>query len=470
MLHLIIEKELRDIIGNMKFAVSFAVCSLLILLAFYSGAATYHTQAARYEAAKRENLKQLEGLTDWIAVRHNRIFLPPDPLACLVSGVSNDIGRTTEVPGRGELLQDDSRYNEEPVFAVFRFLDLEFIFQIVLSLFAILFAYDAVNGEKERGTLRLTFANPVPRQTYVTGKLVGAFLALAVPLLIPILLGSLLLVLAGVPMSTDNWTRLALIIGAGFLYFSAFLTIAVAVSAMTVRSANSFLMLLVIWIFAVLIVPRTAVLIAGRAVDVPSVDEIGAKKARLNQQLWTEDREKMSAFKPSTTGDPQKMIAEFQKFMGSIADEREKRMDELSSRLNEERQNAQAVQQTLAFGIARLSPCASFSLAASKLAGTSLDLQERYRDEAKAYQQTYGKFLLDKTGLNPGGGMVFRMRTENGEQPKPIDPQELPPFLYRPFSLSDVLPGALLDMGLLSLFCLLFFAAAHVAFTRYDLR
>ncbi len=470
MLRLIVEKELRDIIGTTKFAVSFAVSSLLILLAFYSGAATYHTQVARYEAAKRENLKQLEGLTDWIMVRHNRIFLPPDPLACLVSGVANDIGRTTEVQGRGELLQDDSRYNEEPVFAVFRFLDLEFIFQIVLSLFAILFAYDAINGEKERGTLRLTFANPVPRHVYLTGKLLGAFLALAVPLLTPILLGSLLLVVMGVPMSADGWTRLVLIVFAGFLYFTVFLTIAVAVSAMTVRSANSFLTLLVIWIFAVLILPRTAILVAGRAVDVLSVDEIGAQKARLNQQLWTEDSRKMSTFKPATTGDAQKMINEFQKFMGSIADEREKRMNELSARLNEERQNAQKVQQTLAFGIARLSPCASFSLAASQLAGTSLDLQERYRSEARAYQQTYGKFMLDKTGLNPGGGMVFRMRQESGEQPRPIDPQELPPFLYRPLSLNDVLPAAIPDMGLLALFCLLFFAAAHVAFTRYDLR
>jgi ABC-type transport system involved in multi-copper enzyme maturation permease subunit len=470
MLRLIVDKELREIIGTTKFAVSFAVSSLLILLAFYSGAATYHTQTARYEAAKRENLKQLEGLTDWIMVRHNRIFLPPDPLACLVSGVSNDIGRTTEVPGRGELREDDSRYNEEPVFAVFRFLDLEFIFQIVLSLFAILFAYDTINGEKERGTLRLTFASPVPRHTYLTGKLLGAFLALAIPLLIPILLGSLLLIVMDVPMSADSWTRLVLIIFAGLLYFSAFLTIAVAVSAMTVRSANSFLMLLVIWIFAVLIVPRTAILVAGRAVDVPSVDEIGAQKARLNQQLWTEDSRKMSTFKPATTGDAQKMINEFQKFMGSIADEREKRMNELSSRLTEERQNAQAVQQALAFGIARLSPCAAFSMAASQLAGTSLDLQERYRNEAKAYQQTYGKFLLDKTGLNPGGGMVFRMRQENGEQPRPIDPQELPPFLYRPLSLDDVLGAAIPNMGLLALFCLLFFAAAHVAFMKYDLR
>ena len=332
MLKLVIEKELRDIITSTKFTVSFAACALLILLAFFMGAAGYNADVGRYEAARRENLKKMEGITDWMMVRNNRIFLPPRPLASLVAGVSNDIGRTTEVHGRGELPQDDTRYGEEPVFAMFRFLDLEFIFQTVLSLFAILFAYDAICGEKERGTMRLSFANPLPRHTFIAGKLIGAFIALAVPLLVPVLLGCVMFSLLGVPLSADEWTRLALIIAAGILYFGAFLTIGIAVSSMTLRSSNAFLTLLVLWIFAVLIVPRSAILIAGRAVDVPSLDDINAKKFRYSEQLFTEDRQKMSGFSPAKTGDMRKMVEEFQGFMGAIADERQKKLDEFSAR------------------------------------------------------------------------------------------------------------------------------------------
>ena len=109
----------------------------------------------------------------------------------LVNGISNDIGRTIEMSGRGELVPYDSPCKRDLIFAVFRFLDLEFIFQVVLSLFAILFAYDAINGEKERGTLRLTFANPIPRDTYIVGKVLGAVTALVAPLLLPILIGTL---------------------------------------------------------------------------------------------------------------------------------------------------------------------------------------------------------------------------------------------------------------------------------------
>jgi ABC-type transport system involved in multi-copper enzyme maturation permease subunit len=470
MLKLVIEKELRDIITSTKFTVSFAACAVLILLAFFMGATGYHADVARYEAARRENLKQMEGLTDWIMVRNNRIFLPPRPLASLVAGVSNDIGRTTEIHGRGELPQDDTRYGDEPVFAMFRFLDLEFIFRTVLSLFAILFAFDAICGEKERGTMRLSFANPLPRHTFIAGKLIGSFIALAVPLLVPILLGCVMLSLLGVPLSADEWVRLALIVAAGLLYFGAFLTIGIAVSALTVRSSSAFLTLLVIWVFTVLILPRSAILVAGRAVDVPSLDDINAKKFRFSEQLFTEDRKKMSTFTPAKTGDMRKMVEEFQKFMGAIADERQKKIDDFSARLNEERANRQEVQSAVALGIARVSPSASFSLAAATLAGTSVSMKDRYLTAARGYQQTFGKFILDKTGMNPGGGMVFRMRTGDAEKPKPIDTHELPGFIYQPVMMADVLPPAMADLALLVLCSIVFFAVAHAAFRRYDLR
>ena len=77
MIRLIIERELRDIIGSTKFAVSFGVGAVLVLLAFFVGARNHQLNVARYEAARVENLRKMEGLTDWIRVNGHRIFLPP---------------------------------------------------------------------------------------------------------------------------------------------------------------------------------------------------------------------------------------------------------------------------------------------------------------------------------------------------------------------------------------------------------
>lgn len=471
MIKLIIEKELREIISSTKFAVTFAVCAVLILLSFYVGAKNYKVSVAQYEAAKTENLRQMEGLTDWMQVRDHRIFLPPGPLEALVTGISNDIGRTVEVQGRGELASQNSRFNSDPIFAVFRFLDLNFIFQIVLSLFAILFMYDAVNGEKEHGTLKLSFANSIPRDQYILGKIIGSFLALAIPLIIPILIGCLFLPLLGVSMSSDEWLRLGEVVMAGFLYFGVFLTLSIFISALTKRSSSSFLFLLVIWIFAVLIIPRSAVLIAGRAVDVPSVDEIASQKNRFASQLFKEDRDKMGSFRPDQTTEPQKIVEQFNKFMQDLADEREQKMLEFAGKLNEERRNRQAVQEKLAFAISRISPTATYSLAATNLANTSIKLKQHFINEATNYQKSYASFIKEKTGMNMGGHvMMFRMRSDDQEEPEAIDPHELPEFKYNDMEMNQAAGALILDFGILAFFNLVFFIGAFVAFLKYDVR
>lgn len=473
MFRILVEKELREIIGSTKFAVTFGVCSMLILLAFYVGARNFQVSQAGYEAARAENLKQMEGLTEWTRVDH-RIFLPPQPLSTLVSGISNDVGRTTEMRTQGELRSENSRFNEDPIFAVFRFLDLEFIFSIVLSLFAILFAYDAINGEKERGTLRLSFANSVPRDRYILSKLVGAFLALGVPLLIPILIGAALLPVLGIPMTGSSWARLGVVVLAGYLYLGVFLTLSVFVSALTEHSSSSFLLLLVVWIFAVLIIPRVAVLISGRAVDVPSIDKINYEKNRFNAQLWQEDREKMNNYwrenSPSADEDMTERMEGFRAFMTELGNERNEKSQDFGGRLNEDRRNREVVQHRLALGIARLSPTSVFSLATTDLAGTSLELKQRYAEAVNRYQENYAQFIQEKTGTQ--GGMFFTMRLggEEEEEPEEIDPYELPVFEYQEPTSKELVGGSLLDIGLLLLFNIVFFAGAFVAFLRYDVR
>jgi ABC-type transport system involved in multi-copper enzyme maturation permease subunit len=470
MFRLIVEKELREIIGSMKFAVTFGISSVLLILTFYVGARNYQVSTEQYEASKRENLRKLEALTDWNDVRDFRIYLPPQPVSSLVMGVSNDIGRTSTIHGTGEITARDSRYGEDPVYAVFRFLDLDFIFQIVLSLFAILFAYDAVNGEKERGTLRLTLANPVPRGTYIAGKIAGSFIALAFPLLVPILLGALLLVAMGVPMAAADWTRFALIIAAGYLYFGVFLSLSLFVSSATQKTSTSFLVLLVVWILSVMIIPRTAVLLAGRAVQVPSVDEVDSQKSRFSASLWQEHRKKMADFKAPEGVKNDQLMGYFQKFMSDLDSERTAKLDEFSRQLNEQRSNAQAVQERVAFGLARISPSAVFSFLSTSIASTGIGLKVEYKNQAGRYQKEYAEFMKGKTGMNPSGSMRFRITNDGEQEKKKINTAEIPAFAFRQPPVEAALGGIAMDFGILAFFNIVFFAGAFVAFLRFDAR
>jgi len=471
MLKALIEKEIRDIIGSTKFVITFAVCVLLVFLSFYVGAGNFKTSQAQYEAAKAQNLRQYEGLTDWFNVQSTRIFLPPQPAAVIVSGVSNDIGRTVEVQGRGDLAAEDSKYSDEPLFAAFRFLDLEFLFQMVLALFAILLGYDAISGEKERGTLRLTFANSVPRATFIVGKLIGSAAAMIVPLVTALAAASLLLPALGVPMSGSDWARLGLVIFVGILYLTAILALSIVASAFTHRSSTSFLLLLVIWVGSVMIIPRTAVLVAGRAVDVPSLDDINTQKSKFAAQMFAEDAEKMNSFKPKVSENIDSMMKEVNEFMGGLADERDRKRREFGGRLDEQRRNRQQVQERLAFGLARISPATSLSLALSSISGTSLSLKDRYNENALSYQKAFADFQTEKLGAPVGGRMIRMGRpADDKEKPKPIDLSAIPVFDFAPETLSRSVGEASLDIGLLVLFNLLLFGGAFAAFLRYDLR
>ncbi len=475
MLKTLIEKEIRDIIGSTKFVITFAVCALLIIMAFYTGATRHKLYQAHYQASQAEQVRSMEGITDWFDVEGTRLFLPPRPLASLITGVSNDIGRTADVTGRGSIPTDDSRYNEDPLFAVFRFIDLDFIFTVILSLFAILLGYDAISGEKERGTLKLSFANAVSHSTYLTGKLLGAFISLTTAILIPIAIGILLFLLMGISMNGEEWLRLLLIVLIGLMSFGVFLSLSICVSAMTHRSANSFLILLVVWVMCVHIVPRASVLMAARSVEVPSVDEIAHKRAALNQQLSKEFRENLQIKQADFLSSPGAIDGNILiALVDSLSEERTRKAAEYAARLEEERANRRSVQEKIAFTIARISPVTSFSLASATLAGTSLRLKDRFIEQAFNYQGKFAEFYEEKTGMSLSGGLRIQTVTDDGtgepEKPQPIDPTELPQFVYAEPGLAETVQATVVDFGLLAVFTMLFFAGAFVSFLRYDVR
>jgi hypothetical protein len=226
------------------------------------------------------------------------------------------------------------------------------------------------------------------------------------------------------------------------------------------------------------IIPRSSVLLAARSIDVPSIDEMAYKKAGLASQLMEEFHDGMQNMSipasPSPEDDPVKTLNEY---IDSLSDIRETKMNELSLRLFEERRNRQKIQEDLAFTLARISPVTSFSLAASHLSGTSIQLKDRFYEKASEFQKPFGSFIKDKTGLNPGGSIKIRASTACGgggedenKKTEPINPAELPKFAFTNYDLNKSLKSAVVDLGILSFFNILFFAGAFVAFLRYDVR
>ena len=169
MLWVLIEKELKSIIQSPKFVATFGVCSLLILLSVFIGINEYRASVAQYETANSWVDQQISEATSFEDLP-TRVYRQPDPMQIFVSGVNYDVGRLSQISSTEDIKLEQSAYSDDPLFAVFRYIDFGFIVQVVLSLFAIVFTYDAINGERESGTLKLVLSNSIARGQYLFAK------------------------------------------------------------------------------------------------------------------------------------------------------------------------------------------------------------------------------------------------------------------------------------------------------------
>jgi hypothetical protein len=157
-------------------------------------------------------------------------------------------------------------------------------------------------------------------------------------------------------------------------------------------------------------------------------------------------------------------------FQENIMMENDKKVEDFIGRLHEERRNAQIRQEKLAFGISRISPTALFKLVSSTLCGTSIDLKSHFYKNAVSYSKSFAGFIKSKTaGASPQ--TIFPLEGQNNRKPpQPIDPGEIPEFIYQAPELSTLLYDALPDIAILFFFNLIFFWSSFLAFLRFDLR
>lgn len=488
MLSILVVKELKAILVSPKFAATFAVASVLILLSVYIGIREYRAAVQGYEAAVQLTDQQLRTQASWMRLSTG-VYRKPDPMQVFVTGVVNDIGRMSPISQFETVKLKQSAYSDDPLFALFRAIDFGFIVTVVLSLFAILFTYDAINGEREGGTLQLTFANPVPRGRYVLAKLIGSWVGLAVPLGLPVLLGLLLVLLYDIPLTGEHWLRMGILMGMSLLLFTFFVMFGILVSSLTRRSVTSFLVSLVAWVTIVLIVPRVGVMAAGQLQPVPTVAEVEAQRDAFAKDAWEKHMQQLGAswrMREDQMHGMSESDREAYRAGHSTAwmeeddakrKEVQKDIDDFSVRLNEGLRNKKTSQEALAMTISRVSPAASYQLAAMRLAGVDIALKERYEDAMREYRTRFNQYV-EKKQKETGGAGGFRVTFDSNRGVKfsapresgALDLSDLPSFAPPGGGLGEIAGGLVTDAGLLALASLLAFAGAFGAFLRYDVR
>ncbi|MCK4655624.1 MAG: ABC transporter permease subunit, partial [candidate division Zixibacteria bacterium] len=414
MLSTLIQKELKAIILSPKFTATFAVCSLLMLLSVYIGVREYKTAVKQYETINELTEQEIREKSSW-HMMYNRTLREPDPMHIFVAGLSYDVGRKSVISSQSPVKLEHSIYSDDPIFAIFRFIDFAFIVQVVLSLFAILFTYDAINGERERGTLRLIFSNSIPRAKFIIAKCAGAWLGLVVPICIPIMLSILIVLLFDVPLTQVHWAKLMTLMALSLLFFTFFIVLGVMISAWTKRSNVSFMMALVVWIVFVLIIPRAGVLTAGQLVSVPRVAEIEGQREAYAKERWGTFYEEMEKRweerQGSSCGSNEEIEDEklwaYMEEDDSMHDAAMQDIEGFQVKLMDDLRHRKAAQERLAFTLSRFSPASAYQLGAMSIANSDIATKSRSEDAMNEYRTRFNDYVEKKQDEGGATGHVM---------------------------------------------------------------
>jgi ABC-type transport system involved in multi-copper enzyme maturation permease subunit len=466
MLATIIKREILETILSPKFVFTFAVCAVLILLSTFAGVLDYRTELAEYNAAVALNKTNLESQPNYMTLAGigTKITRPPQVLGVLSSGIQGAVGRRATVNIAYDPSLVDSKYNSNPVLAIFGELDLTLIVKIVLSLFAILFTYDSISGERERGVLKLNLSYNVPRDKLILGKSIGLFTIFLITVTIPLLLHIIILQISpNLSLGAEDWIRIGTIFVSFLLYISIFFSLGVLISTITNRSAASLFVLLCIWVVIIIIIPKVSVLLARQINPIPSVHQVTAEKDAYLLEIQSSTMQQVNDWRqanpPDSTPDFQE---KFKQFITDLQNESVRLIEVKNTELEEEYQGKRRRQQALALNLSRLSPAAGLTFSTMSLAKTGLEEQERFLNSIRTYKPIFSGWANTKMMANLD-------MSGKSQMPKP-DLNDMPRHDFRPQTFKDSLLLALPDLAIMALMVLLFAMGAFVSFIRYDVR
>lgn len=294
MLTTLIRRELLDNLMTFRFPAAVFIILLLVVANTVVLIRDYERRLAEYNTAVKTHQRQLLEKKTY-SVGFLYVDRPPNPLSLFNVGLDKRLGNTLEVyHGYVPTLWDATLHgSDSPFMNIFSSIDLAFIFEVVLSLIALIFAYDALAGERERGTLRLVLMNSVRLGHILLAKYISAMLCLLVPVLLSLFFLIILLTTsASFSFSGSDFLRIGGIVLASLVYLSVFYLIGMLISATTRRTSTALVLSMFVWGFLVLFYPN---MIIATVQHPPTPGQVRTASA-FNEirQLWEEfDRERL---------------------------------------------------------------------------------------------------------------------------------------------------------------------------------
>ena len=273
-------RELQNYLFSLRFHVSFVIVVLVFTagsIAFISSYTETQANYAKYRQNEQTALtEQANNITNVATQRRSFITSPQSNgimADCKESYLPNEITYSAY-----NVFGFSVRHNtQNPLLSRAESLSWSFIVSMLLSFITLLFAFDAISGEKEDRTLALVFSNPVPRRTFLGSKLASIITIIGLMELTGIIISILVLTVSGKVNIDGSY----LFETAGFIFISLLLITVFAVfglfSSVVTRYSNiSLLISLCFWLVVAVVIPNTSVFWAKKIFPIPAALQVEA--------------------------------------------------------------------------------------------------------------------------------------------------------------------------------------------------
>jgi ABC-2 type transport system permease protein len=484
MLGTLIKKEITATIFDLRFVIAVLLCVVIIPLGRYVSRKDYEHRLSAYQV-KHQEYRQRHGK----GVEPNteaQAFRPPSVMSIFASGVSPFMPDKITTARAGLFRTTKESIIDNPSSLLFGKVDFIFSVVFIVSLAALIFTFNSFSGEREKGTLRLIIANPVPRSRILLAKVVGNYIALSIPFIISIFVA--LLVLDASPdmsiISFKVWPPLLVIMGITFLFMLCMVSLGLCISAFTRNSMDSIVLAFFVWTLLAICIPKVSPMVADILYPVESANVFDTNKRLVSEDIdheLVEERETLKKKCFEELGAPEsdmrtnvphtelgkKATAKYEQEFAPVSERYKKRLAEALRRLEQDYKSRMNIRSSIAMNLSRISPVSSYTYVISELSGTGVTEPDNFNRNAQRYQDKVKQTVYDKIVVKR-----FAIGGEAYEYPNGFDPRSalLPEMKYSYPNLAQVLQSSQLDIILLVLFNVLFFSLAFMKLNRYDIR
>ena len=462
----ITKRELYDNLNSLRFALATVLFFGLMLINAVVHVGEHPVRMQKYHDAVTESQDRLKSRTNLYHIAQEGpgyLYKKPSSLHFCADGGETFLAdrvhggfwawATDGLAGFWQLDYTPATLNSKNIRPDTIKIDWAFVIGYVLSLIAILFTFDSISGEHERGTLRLTLANSVPRHTVLIGKFLGAWVSISVPFTLAMLMNLLVISTSNdVQLGTDAWSRLGIIFFLSMLYLCLFIALGLLVSSRVRHSAASLVILLFTWVTFVVFMPSTLASIASGFSTPMTYGQFDQRARQLVNQLRGEYEARLQ-----DTREDQKIEVAGEYVIKDVT-ERE--------RLSHEYLAQQHAQIQFARSVTRISPVVLVQHLLEVFAGTGFGRHQQFVENVQRYAREYREFVSDMETADSDS--LHIIGTYEGMSKKPISPESIPTF-EDTLSLSQDFNAAAVDLLLLTLFFVVLFAGAFLAFVRIEI-